>query len=109
MFYRISGFVAMVTCVGCRSSSDYSCVIGCACEAVLSVTSAPHPYLACSQALVILFFLAILSLNSGSWTYQAGTLPLDAHLHPFLVWLFLRWALTLCPGWPGLQPSYLHF
>jgi hypothetical protein len=48
-------------------------------------------------------------LNLGPHTFEAGTLSFELQLQSFLLWLFLRKGLTVCPGWPGLWSPYLCF
>jgi hypothetical protein len=42
------------------------------------------------------FFFFLVGLNLGLRTYEADTLPLEPHIHSFLLWLFYKWGLKNC-------------
>jgi hypothetical protein len=57
-------------------------------------------------ALSLIFFCIFEVLG---FELRAGFFPLEPLRHPFLHWRFLRQALTLCWGWPGLPSATLLF
>jgi hypothetical protein len=44
----------------------------------------------------------------GIWVWPQSRLStsLATFCQPFVLWLFWRWGLAFCPGWPGPWPSY---
>jgi hypothetical protein len=49
------------------------------------------------------FFWWAWCLNSGLHAYNAGSLLLEPHLSPFLLWLFGGWGSPELFAWAGLK------
>jgi hypothetical protein len=53
-----------------------------------------------------LFVLAVLGFELRASHFNAGAVPLEPCLHPFLLWLFYRWDFAFLSGQPGPPSSY---
>jgi hypothetical protein len=78
----------------------------------ISLAQPPHFLLPISPSatlgplLFLSLFLAVLEFELRALCWLRDTLSLEPCLQTLLLWLFLRWGLAFCPGWPGPQFPY---